>query len=101
MYVQFEWDPGKAARNFEKHGISFETAMRAFADPFAFSERERTVSGEERWQTLGRVEGDVLLLMAHTVREEHENGSVVEIIRIISARKADRKERRRYEQEAR
>jgi uncharacterized protein len=43
----------------------------------------------------------VLLLVAHTVREEDEDGSMVEVIRIISARKADRTERRRYEEDPR
>jgi len=47
------------------------------------------------------VAGHVLLLVAHTIRDEDESGQPIEIIRIISARKADRKERRRYEQEAR
>ncbi|WP_373683754.1 BrnT family toxin [Mycobacterium sp. KBS0706] len=58
-------------------------------------------SREQRWQTLGMVEGRVLLLVAHTIRDEDEDGRPIEIIRIISARAADRKERRRYEQEAR
>ncbi len=81
--------------------MSFETAIRAFADPFAFTEQDRIEGGEQRWQTLGMVEGYVLLLVAHTIHEEDEDGQSVEIIRIISARPADRKERRRYEQEIR
>ena len=51
--------------------------------------------GEERWQTIGVVEGVVMLLVAHTVREQDD----VEVIRIISARRANHKERRRYEEE--
>jgi len=47
------------------------------------------------------VEGHLLLLVAHTTRDEDEEGQPIEVIRIISARKADRKERRRYEQETR
>lgn len=97
----FEWDPAKAASNLRKHRVSFETAIRAFADPFAFTEQDRIEGGEQRWQTLGMVEGYVLLLVAHTIHEEDEDGQSVEIIRIISARPADRKERRRYEQEIR
>ena len=50
-------------------------------------------NGEFRWQTIGLVQGVIVILVAHTVR--FESGD--EIIRIISARKADRKERRRYE----
>ncbi len=101
MGTRFEWDPAKAAANLRKHGVSFEIAMRAFADPFAFTEQDRIEGGEVRWQTLGMVEGRVLLLVAHTVGDEDEDGEPVEIIRIISARAADRKERRRYEQEIR
>ena len=101
MRIRFEWDPIKAAGNLRKHGVSFETAMRAFADPFALTDQDRIEGGEQRWQTLGMVEGRVLLLVAHTIRDEDEDGRPIEIIRIISARAADRKERRRYEQEAR
>src|SRR5689334_5742859 len=101
MRLRFEWDPAKAARNLRKHGVSFETALRAFADPFALSELERIESGEQRWQTIGVVEGHVLLVVAHTIRDEEEGGQPIEVIRIISARAADRTERQRYEQEIR
>jgi uncharacterized DUF497 family protein len=57
--------------------------------------------GEYRWQTLGMVEGRLLLLVAHTIREDDEDGRPAEIIRIISARKDEKPERRRYEQEIR
>jgi uncharacterized DUF497 family protein len=98
MLTRFVWDPDKAVSNLRKHGVSFETALRAFADPLARSEQDRIEEGEERWQTLGMVEGHLLLLIAHTVREEEERSLQVEVIRIISARVADPKERRRYEQ---
>ena len=75
--------------------------MRAFADPFALTEQDRIESGDARRQTLGMVEGRVLLLVAHTFRDEDEDGEAIEVIRIISARAADRRERRRYEQETR
>jgi uncharacterized DUF497 family protein len=101
MAARFEWDADKAATNRRKHGISFDTAMRIFADPLALSSWIVDEGGEERWQTLGTVEGHLLLLVAHTIREEDQDGTAVEIIRIISARKADKKERRRYEQETR
>ena len=84
--------------NLRKHGVSFETAARVFFDPSALSEQDRIEGGEYRWQTLGMVDGIVLLLVAHTVKDGEEGG---EIIRIISARRADRRERRRYEQEDR
>ncbi|WP_375338317.1 BrnT family toxin [Chelatococcus sambhunathii] len=81
--------------------VSFATALRAFADPFALTILERVEDGEHRWQTLGAVQGHLLLLIAHTLRELDEDGRSVEVVRIISARKADRSERRRYEQETR
>ena len=97
-FTQFEWNPDKAARNLSRHRISFETAVRAFADPLALSAQDRVENGERRWQTLGTVEGYLLLLVAHTLRDA-AYGS--EVIRIISARRADPKERRRYEQQNR
>jgi len=101
MPVRFEWDSAKAATNRRKHGVSFEIAMHVFADPFALSQQVGTEGGEQRWQTLGVAEGQVLLLVAHTVWEEAEDTSTlpIEVIRIISARAADRKERHRYEQQ--
>jgi uncharacterized protein len=98
MKLRFEWDEVKAQSNAAKHKISFETAARVFADPFLIIEQDRIEGGEQRWQALGVVEGFVLLLVAHTFLEgDHDT----DIIRIISARKADKRERRRYEQERR
>lgn len=99
--TRFEWDERKNLANRRKHGIDFATALRVFADPFALSEQDRIEDGEARWQTLGLVEGRLLLLVAHIVREDNEDGEETDVIRIISARKADRKERRRYEDEIR
>jgi uncharacterized DUF497 family protein len=101
MRIRFEWDSAKAASNLRKHGVGFETAMRVFADPFALSEQDRIEGGEQRWQTLGVVEGHLLLLVAHTIWDEDENGQLIEVVRIISARAADRRERRNYEQQDR
>jgi uncharacterized DUF497 family protein len=101
MTIRFEWDPAKAKRNWRKHGIRFETAVRAFADPFLLTEPDRIVDGEQRWRTLGIVEGYFLLLVIYAIREEDEDDEPIEIIRLISARTADRKERRRYEQKIR
>src|ERR1700720_1834614 len=92
--VRFEWDEAKAESNLRKHRVRFEDAMLVFADPFALVEQDRSEGGELRWQTLGLVGGIVLLLVAHTVRTGEED----EIIRIISARKAVRKERKRYDE---
>ena len=78
-----------------KHGVSFQTAARVFTDPHALVELDRIENGEERWQTIGVVEGVLMLMVAHIVREQDD----IEIIRIISARRANRRERRRYEEE--
>jgi len=75
--------------------VSFETATRVFADPFALVEQDRIENCERRWQTLGTVGGCLLLLVAHTVQDDEEG---IEVIRIISARRAEPKERKRYEQ---
>lgn len=93
--IRFEWDPVKARANKRKHGVSFEIARHVFDDPDAFANHDRIEGGERRWQTLGMVDGVLLLLVAHTVELE----DAVETIRIISARRADAKERQRYEKE--
>jgi uncharacterized protein len=92
--VWFEWDDVKANTNERKHGVRFDDAMLVFSDPYALVGQDRIEGGELRWQTLGLVGGVVLLLVAHTVRNDGED----EVIRIISARKASRKERVRYDQ---
>ena len=85
----------KARSNQRKHGVSFEDAMHVFEDRYALFEQDRTDEmGEQRWQALGLAGGVVVLLVAHTLREEDDD----EIIRLISARQATRKERKRYEQ---
>jgi uncharacterized protein len=92
---RFVWDDAKARANLRKHRVSFETAARVFTDPHALTMRDRIEGGESRWQTLGRVGDITLLLVAHTLEEDPDGA---EVIRIISARRADRKERKRYEQ---
>jgi uncharacterized DUF497 family protein len=83
----FEWDPEKERENFRLHGIHFETAERAFFDPFRM-ERHDDDSGnnEDRWQTMGFF-NDVLFVV-YTERGD--------ITRIISARVAEPFERRIY-----
>ena len=98
MEIRFEWDPAKAEANLRKHGVSFEAAARVFFDPFMLSAQDRIEGGEYRWQTVGLVDGVLLLLVAHTVRDEDDGGDV---IRIISARRAERRERWSYEQQDR
>lgn len=93
--IRFEWDPVKARGNQRKHGVSFEDAMHVFEDPHALFEPEiADYAGELRWRVLGLAGRAALLLVAHTVRgEDHD-----EVVRLISARRATRKERERYEQ---
>jgi uncharacterized protein len=92
--ILYEWDPVKASSNRRKHGLTFENAMLVFEDPFAISEQDRIVNGEVRWQTIGMFEGRALLTVAWTGWEE----GLDEIVRIISARTATKKERIAYEQ---
>ncbi len=97
--LRFEWEGAKNLSNRRKHGVSFEEASAAFFDPLYVSVLDRIENGEPRWQTLGLVEGVLLLTVAHTVREERDENKIVEVVRIISARPATRKERRRCEDE--
>jgi len=92
--MKFAWDENKNQINQSKHKVSFETAQHVFDDPLHVSRQERDENGEQRWQTIGMVHGVVVLLVAHTVTENDGE----ETIRIISARKADKTERRIYEQ---
>ncbi len=94
MNINFEWDEAKALANLRKHHVSFETAAHVFLDPLALAYQDRIEHGEQRWQTLGMVDGRLLLLVAHAVRHDEDT----EVIRIISARKADKKERKHYEE---
>ena len=90
----FEWDTKKAESNYRKHGIRFEMAALAFDDPLAKTIQDRIENGETRWQTLGVVHGVELLIVAHTL---HDSDSGVEIVRIISARRPTKQEKRNYE----
>jgi uncharacterized DUF497 family protein len=83
MTIRFEWDPDKARSNLRKHGIDFEFASRVFDDPLHLSIQDRHEKGEERWFTVGQVDG---VAVAHTVRE----GDDETVIRIISACRASR-----------
>jgi hypothetical protein len=96
---RFSWDDVKNQSNLRKHNVSFEVACHVFDDPLHVSVQDRFEGGEQRWQTFGMVGDCVILLVAHTMIEDDENGEPVEFIRIISARRADRRERQRYENE--
>jgi uncharacterized protein len=92
--TRFEWDAAKADSNIRKHGISFELAVRVFADPLHVTDQDRVEGGEYRWRAVGIVEGVRMIVVAYTWRDDED----VEVVRIISARPAERAERRRYEQ---
>ena len=92
----YSWDDDKNESNKDKHGVSFETAQLVFDDPLHVSRQDRIENGEERWQTIGLVGGVALLLVAHTWLEQDGE----EHIRIISARRATKTERKIYEEHA-
>ena len=93
--LRFEWDPAKARTNQRKHGVSFEDAMHVFDAPHALFELDRADDyGESRWHAIGLIAEVVMVLVAHTIREEAED----EVVRLISARRATRQERIRYEE---
>lgn len=85
------WDPAKAASNLRKHGVSFEEAATALADDHSVTGADPEHSiGESRFVTFGVSSARRLLVVSHT-----EDG---EVLRIISARRATRHERRIYEE---
>lgn len=89
----FEWDAAKAAINLRKHGVSFEEAVTMFADPDALDGPDLNHSDrEERSLRLGQSLTGRVLIVAYTVRGSGDG----ERIRIISARRAGRKERAAY-----
>ncbi|MEX6147062.1 BrnT family toxin [Providencia hangzhouensis] len=94
MNTVFEWDSEKAKLNLAKHGISFDEASHVFNDPNHIAIQDRFENGEYRWQTIGFIECCLIVLVAHTSKLDDSG----EIIRIISARKATKKERVMYEQ---
>ena len=89
----FEWDTRKAAVNRAKHGVSFEEAGTVFADPNALDGPGlRHSEKESRFLRLGRAATGRVLVVAYTVRRRDDGES----IRIISARRASRKEQAAY-----
>lgn len=90
--LRFQWDTAKAESNIAKHGVSFDEAKSVFFDELARVIPDPDSSyGEERFIILGHSSGLKLLVVCHCYRDS-EN-----IIRIISARKADKYERKSYE----
>lgn len=89
--MKFEWNPDKAKLNYEKHNVSFEEAATVFNDLLSvtFPDPDHSV-GESRYVIIGMSTFGQLLIVSHTDRGEK--------VRIISARKATRQERRFYEE---
>ena len=94
MYeVDFDWDPCKADINLQKHGISFEEASSAFYDDRARIMYDPDHSqDEDRYVLLGVSEESRLLMICHICKENDQ------LIRIISARRATKDERRQYQE---
>jgi len=92
----FEWDLGKAKTNVRKHGISLERATEVFLDPLAIStvDQEHTDS-DSRWITIGLDKQGVAIVLVHTFNEDAAGEST---IRLISARRATRRELKQYEE---
>lgn len=90
----YEWDPRKARTNLAKHGVRFAEAATVFDDPLAQTIRETANSqGEDRFLTIGRAGSGRLLAVAHSYRGDR--------IRVISARPATQRERKRHDQDKR
>lgn len=86
--MDFEWDPGKAAANLAKHGIAFEVAKDVFRDPARLILLDDSSEVEERWRTIGLAGGRTCFVV-YTERDG-------DVIRIISAREASKREERAY-----
>lgn len=91
MPLTFEWDLRKARSNLAKHGVGFDEATTIFGDPFSLTipDPEHS-SAEERYITMGTAFNAKLIVVVHTDRGDN--------IRIISARRASRRERKCYEE---
>ena len=91
----FDWDPRKAAVNAEKHGVTFEAAMTVFLDPVALDGPDLVHSAlEARRLRLGRAVDGRVLMVAYALRRGNDDA---EKVRLISARRASRRERTAYD----
>lgn len=89
MHISIEWDAAKAAVNLRKHRVSFEEASTALLDPQALAQEDISSDGEHRWVLVGMSVRARLLTLVYTLRR-------VDRIRLISARRASRKEAEFY-----
>lgn len=102
--MRYEWDEAKNLRNQRKHdGISFELASLVFEDErcLVYADRIDGKTDEQRWHAVGLAQlepaAGTVLLVVHVYREDHHGE---EIIRIVSARAAEKHEIRRYQEQA-
>ena len=96
MQYNFEWDPAKAKQNIRRHKVSFQRATAIFRDPYMISIFDEEHSQEEdRWITMGKDDNGIVLVVCHTFRKIEDS---LFTIRIISARKATKRERKQYEE---
>ncbi len=92
--MKFEWDTAKEKINMRKHHVSFEQASYVFVDPFALNKSDNEHSEDEnRWIILGKALNETILLVVHTFRDKDGK----EFVRIISARKANKREKQAYQ----
>ena len=89
MHMEIEWDSNKADSNLKKHGVSFEEAATALLDPMALAREDSAAEGEPRWVLIGMSGQMQLLTAVYTLRRQDR-------IRLISARRATRKEAKHY-----
>lgn len=94
--MRFEWDIRKSYANLKKHRVSFELGQLVFFDPLRKDIENQLHGDEERWLTVGRIFTGQLITVVSTQREEAGE----DVIRLISARKATNRERRRYEEDS-
>jgi uncharacterized DUF497 family protein len=96
LRYEFDWDPDKERANLRKHGLSFRQAASVFRDPNQLSRfDERHSEKEDRWITLGIDGAGILRVVVHTFEQVDEN---LWRIRIISARKANLDEAKKYDE---
>jgi uncharacterized protein len=97
LQYDFEWNPDKARINIKKHNVSFEHAATIFKDPRVISVYDDGHSAnEDRWVSMGLAFNGVLLVVHHTYRQINDK---TVILRIISSRKATKREEKQYEEE--
>jgi hypothetical protein len=94
-YTRFEWDEAKNRSNIRKHGLSLSTAAKVFEQPHLVRLDARLEYPEDRWIAVGLI-GLVVCIVVYSDRLD-EHGT--KVIRILSARKATRRERERFEKE--